>query len=130
MANHFLDDLTKGQRLVTYSILIFIFSFLVLLFAPVLSIGPDVRMAGWLYVAGVVLAALGTIVGTYLLARGLGHSRPAGVTLTLLLGVPMVNILVLAVLVVRANRALKAGGYKLTFLGASRASAPAPTLGQ
>jgi hypothetical protein len=95
MANHSLNELTKGQRLVTYSILIFIFSFLVLLFALVLSIGPDNRMAGWL-----------------------------------LLVAPMVNILVLAVLVVRANRALKAGGYKVTFLGASKASAPPPTPGQ
>ena len=40
-------DLMKGQRLVTYSILFFIFSFLVLLFASVLWIGPDNRTAGW-----------------------------------------------------------------------------------
>ena len=130
MANHSLNDLVKGQKLVTYSILFFIFSFLVLLFASVLWIGPDDRMAGWLIVAGICLAALGTVVGTYLVARGLGHSRPAGVTLTLLLVVPMVNILVLAVLVVRANRALKAAGYKVTFLGASKASAPQPIPGQ
>ena len=72
VANHSLNDLVKGQRLVTYSILFFIFSFLVLLFASVLSIGPDNRMAGGLIVTGICLAALGTAVGTYLVARGLG----------------------------------------------------------
>ena len=119
MENHSLNDLMKGQRLVTYSILLYIFSILVLLFASVLSIGPDNRIAGGLIVAAICLAALGTIVGTYLLARGLGHSRLVGVILTLLLVVPTVNILVILVLVLRANRALKAAGYKVTFLGAS-----------
>ena len=42
----------------------------------------------------------------------------------------MVNILVLAVLALRANRALKAAGYKVTFLGAGKASAPRPIPGQ
>jgi len=130
MENHSLNDLMKGQRLVTYSILLFIFSFLVLLFASVLSIGPDNRMAGWLIVAGICLAALGTIVGTYIVARGLGHSRPVCVILTLLLAVPTVNIVVILVLVLRANKALTAAGYKVTFLGASKASAPRSIPGQ
>ena len=125
MANHSLNDLMKGRRLVTYSILlVMLFAILVLLFAFVVPISRDGTIDGWLFVAVVFLAALGAIVGTCVHARGLGHSRPVGVILTLLLVVPMVNILVLAVLVVRANRALKAAGYKVTFPGRQQGQCP------
>ncbi len=104
-----LTELARGQKLLIYAILINIA-------AIVLRSALSTVVAG---ILGLVTLAL-AIMGIFGMAAALRFSSAVKVLLTLSMLVPFVNLIVMLFLNVRATKVLKAGGYKVGLLGASK----------
>lgn len=98
----------SGQRLVILGILFYVAAILLQL-----VVGP---IAALLVLVTLILG----IIGLVRMARGLGISVVMTILLIVLMVVPLIGLLVLVGLNGRATRALRAGGYKVGFLGASK----------
>jgi hypothetical protein len=103
-----IDRIASAQKLVIYSILTYFAAMAIRAF-----MGP----------VGVVvlLAALVMgLVGSFRLCSSLGYSTLVKVILMVLMLVPLVSLLVLLVLNRKATGRLRAAGYRVGLLGASR----------
>ena len=101
-----LNRIARGQRHV-------IFALLVQIVASALAMGAP--QAGLLFV---MVAFVYAVVAVVMLAAALGFSVVSRVLLCIGLLIPLVSLLVLAVLSSRASKRLRAGGFKVGFLGA------------
>lgn len=102
-----LRQVAKGQKLTIYSILLNFATFALGSVSPVLGMLVSIGAAA--------LAVYGVVI----LATGLGMALWARVLLALLMFVPVVNLVTLVVLNLRATRVLRNAGYSVGLLGAS-----------
>ena len=103
-----LARIAGGQRLVIYAILLNL-----VVFALTVAIGD---IAALLYLPVLALS----LVGLHRLASGLGYAVWKEVCLMVLMLIPLLNIITLVVINSRATKTLRAGGYTVGLLGASR----------
>ena len=103
-----IEQVAGAQKLIIFSILGYFAGA-----AAQTFLGP----IGVLVVLGAVLAGL---VGTFRLCSGLGYSMPVRVILIVLMFVPLVSLVVLLVLNAKATARLRAAGYHVGLLGATR----------
>jgi hypothetical protein len=103
-----IELVAAGQKMIIYAILINIG---VVVFQKVA--GPII---GLLAITALVLS----IWGVFRLSAGLGMSLVAKVVLAVCMCIPLVNLIVLLVLNSKATRALRAAGYRVGLLGASK----------
>jgi hypothetical protein len=97
----------SGQKLVIYAIL-----FQLVTVAVQMTVGSlPVVLA---------LTVLVSIIGVVRLSAGMGHSIVTRIILAILMLVPPINLITLLVLNSRATRTLRAAGYKVGLLGASK----------
>ncbi len=101
-----LNRIARGQRHVMYALLVQILAYVLGRGAP--SIGMFVLLAAFIY----------AVVAVVQLAAALGFSVVSRVLLCIGLLIPLISLLVLAVLSSRASQRLRAGGFKVGFLGA------------
>lgn len=101
-----LDDLASGQKFAIYAILLY--------FAMLALRAATVPAAGLLYLACMVLAA----IGIYRMARGLEWRMWRRVLALIGSLLPLVGLLILLRLNFRASSSLKAAGYSVGLLGA------------
>jgi hypothetical protein len=101
-----LNRIARGQRHVMYALLVQIAAY---------ALG---RGAPQLAVLFVLAAFVYAVVAVVQLAAALGYSMVSRVLLCIGLLIPLVSLLVLAVLSSRASQRLRAGGFKVGFLGA------------
>ncbi|WP_163338699.1 hypothetical protein [Desulfopila sp. IMCC35008] len=102
------EKVKKGQKLVIYAILINISAYLVQA-----AIG---QVAVLVNIVSIIVA----LVGLYYLAKGLGMSILTKIFVLILLFIPLLNILTMLVLNSKATAKLRAAGYKVGLLGASK----------
>jgi hypothetical protein len=103
-----IEQVASAQKLIIYSILAYFGGALV---------------RAWLGPIGLlvfVCAILMGLVGTFRLCSALGYSMAVRVILIVLLFVPLVSLIVLLVLNAKATGRLRAAGYHVGLLGASR----------
>ena len=103
-----IEAVAAGQKLVIYAILVYF-----LAAAARVAIGP-VALVGGLVALGLALAGI-LRVGT-----GMGDSTAIKVLCVVLMFIPLVGLIMLLVLNSRATSRLRAAGYRVGFLGASR----------
>lgn len=103
-----IERVASAQKLIIYSILAYFAAM-----AVRALLGP----IGLVVLLGALLMG---IVGTFRLCSSLGYSLPAKVILMVLMFVPLVSVLVLLVLNRKATERLRAAGYRVGLLGASR----------
>jgi hypothetical protein len=104
-----LDQVASGQRLIIYSI--------------VLGLGAmimDRSSPGPLVFALVIIGLVLSIIGMLRLCNGMGYSTLNKVFLIITLFIPIVSLLVLVSLSIRATGRLKEAGYKVGLFGAKR----------
>jgi hypothetical protein len=104
-----LELVAGGQKRIIYAILLDLVSAAVSKTFPT----PIVFTLG-------LLALILAITGILRLCNGMGYSTLNKVFLVITLFIPLVNLIVLVSLSIRATSRLKAGGYKVGFLGAKR----------
>jgi hypothetical protein len=104
-----LDKVASGQKLIIYSILL---SFV--------SMAANTAFPPMVVFALVLCTAIMSIVGAVRLCNGLGYSIASKVVLIIGLLIPIVSLLVLVSLSIRATNRLKQAGYKVGLLGARR----------
>lgn len=102
------EKVASGQKLVIFAILLYF-----LTIALQVAIGP---MAGLLGIAVLVLA----LIGIFRIGSGMDFSLITKIVLVILMFVPLVNLITLFILNMRATRRLREAGYKVGLLGASR----------
>ena len=103
-----IDDVATGQRLVILAVLANIGTAIL-----VQSVGTEWAPLG--------LVAFGlALTGLFRLGSGLGYSSGKQVLLVVLSLVPLVNLAMLAIVNSEATKALRAAGYKVGFLGATK----------
>lgn len=105
---HNIENVASGQKLIIWAILLNI-----LTYGLVYAIGD---IAGLLSIAVIVLS----FVGLFKLASGLGYSIAAKIGFIILLIIPLIGLITLLILNSKATKALRAAGYKVGLLGASR----------
>lgn len=103
-----IDEVASAQKLIIYAILAYFVAG-----AIRVSMGP----VGLLVALGALVMGL---VGTYRLCSGLGFSMASRIILLVLMFVPLVSLIVLLVLNAKATAKLRAAGYRVGLLGASR----------
>jgi hypothetical protein len=104
-----LPKVASGQRLIIYAILLNILT--------VIATATVGELAG----LGVALCALVmALVGLFQLTSGMRYAVGWRVVLFVLMFIPLINLITLVILNSRATQALRAGGYKVGLLGASR----------
>ena len=103
-----IEQVASVQKLIIFSILAYFAGAAARTF-----LGP----IGLLLVLGAVLMGL---IGTFRLCSGLGYSMLVRVILIVLMFVPLVSLVVLLVLNARATARLRAAGYHVGLLGATR----------
>lgn len=103
-----IEQVASAQKLIIFSILAYFAGA-----AAQTFLGP----IGLLLVLGAVLMGL---IGTFRLCSGLGYSMAVRVILIVLMFVPLVSLIVLLVLNARATARLRAAGYRVGLLGATR----------
>jgi len=103
-----IEQLVSGQKLVIYAILVYLAIILVRT-----AVGP---IAGLLAIGSLVLS----IMGILRISEGLGYGTGTKVLLFILMFVPLVGLITLLVLNSKATSLLRAAGYKVGLLGASR----------
>jgi hypothetical protein len=104
-----LDQVASGQKLIIYSILL---SFV--------SMAANAAFPPLLVLVLVLCTAVMSIVGAVRLCNGLGYSIASKVVVIIGLLIPIVSLLVLVSLSIRATNRLKQAGYKVGLLGARR----------
>ena len=105
---HAVEDIATGQKLIILALL--------------------VNIAGAVLVsrAGLEWAALGLVafglalIGLLRLSSGLGYTSAKRTFLAILLLIPVVSLVTLAIVNAEATRALRAAGYKVGLLGATK----------
>lgn len=103
-----IEQVASAQKLIIYSILGYFVAM-----AVRAMLGP----VGVLVALAALVMAL---IGTYRLCSGLGYSMPVRVLLLVLMFVPLLSLIVLLVLNGRATARLRAAGYRVGLLGATR----------
>lgn len=110
-----LRELQRGQKLIIYAILAYfgtVFLLLIFVWAGLENVfGP---LAGLLAIASIIMG----LVGSVRLSRGLGNQKELTIFLVILMMVPFLGLIVLLILNSKATKRLRAGGYKVGFLGA------------
>ena len=101
-----LNRIAHGQRQVMFALLAQIAASVLARALP--QIGPLLLIAAFIY----------SVVAVVRLTSALGISVVPRVLLSIGLLVPLINLVVLAVLSSRASRRLRAGGFRIGFLGA------------
>lgn len=104
-----LSKVASGQRLIIYAILLNLLSLVVK--------GTAGDVAG---LAVGIVAAVVALVGLFRLASGMEYAVGWRVLLAVLMVIPLISLITLVILNSRATKALRAGGYKVGLLGASR----------
>jgi hypothetical protein len=105
-----LEQLRSGQKLIIYAILVNFLGFL--------GTGKP------LYVLAVsIVAVVLALVGFFRMAGGFQYSVGAKIALVVTQFIPLINIIVLIVLNTRATKLLRAAGFTVGLLGASRRAA-------
>jgi hypothetical protein len=104
-----LDQVASGQKLVIYSIVL---SFLIM--------AANATLPQALVFALLLVTIVMSIIGVVRLCNGLGYSTSTKVLLIIGLFLPIVSLIVLISLSVKATNRLKAAGYKVGLLGAKR----------
>lgn len=104
-----LSKVASGQRLIIYAILLNLLSLVVK--------GTAGDVPG--LAVGIVATVLG-LVGVFRLASGMGYAVGWRVFLAVLMVIPLIGLITLVFLNSRATKALRARGYKVGLLGASR----------
>ncbi len=103
-----IDKIARGQKLVVYA---FILYFAAMALQSVLGF----------VVALVALGALVTaLVGVFRLSSGMGHGTGLKILWIVLMFVPLINLITLLRLNSSATKALRAAGYRVGLLGASK----------
>jgi len=103
-----IEQVARGQKLIIYAILINIISIILqIVIHPIIGF------------VGLISLAL-SIIGIIKLATGLGSSVLAKIIYIILMIIPLVNLITLLVLNSRATRELRAAGYKVGLMGASK----------
>ncbi|MFN0164040.1 MAG: hypothetical protein ACKVQQ_22630 [Burkholderiales bacterium] len=105
-----LEKLASGQKLVIWGIILSIGS-LALQFA----IGP------FAFVLGIVSFIM-SVIGVLRLANGFGYGTGRKIVYIIGLFIPLLSLVMLIVLSVRATRHLREGGYTVGLFGASKTS--------
>lgn len=103
-----IERIASAQKLIIYSILAYFAAM-----AVRAAFGP-VGLVVW------VAALIMGLVGSFRLCASLGYSTVAKVILMVLMVVPLIGLLVLLVLNRQATAKLRAAGYRVGLLGASR----------
>ena len=103
-----IEKVALGQKLIIWAILLNI-----LTYGLQYAIGD---IAGLLFIVVLVLS----LVGLFKLASGLGYSTGAKIGFVILLLIPLIGLITLLILNSKATTALRAAGYKVGLLGASR----------
>lgn len=103
-----IEQVASAQKLIIYSILAYFAAA-----AIRASMGPIGVLVG----LGALVMGL---VGTYRLCSGLGYSMATRIILMVLMFLPLVGLIVLLVLNSKATGRLRAAGYRVGLLGASR----------
>lgn len=103
-----IEKVKKGQKLLIYAILINISAYLVQM-----AVG---EIAVLVNIVSVIMA----LVGLYYLAKGLGMSILMKIIVLILLFIPLLNLLTMLVMNSKATAKLRAAGYKVGLLGASK----------
>jgi hypothetical protein len=103
-----IEKVATGQKLIIYAILV---NFLAM--ALVRAFGG---IAGLLGIVAIVLS----LAGLMRLGSGLQYSTGKKILLVPLMFVPLISIITLAILNSRATKSLRAAGYRVGLLGASR----------
>lgn len=102
-----LEQIASGQKLIIYSILLN-FAGIALQHSPLLLLLASL--------AAIVMS----IVGIVRLCGGFGHSTATKVLLVIGCFIPLVNLVILVTLSMKATGRLREAGYKVGLLGASR----------
>lgn len=102
------EKVKKGQKLIIYAILINLSAYLVQM-----AVG---QVAVLVTLASTIVA----LVGLYHLSKGLGMSILTKIFVLILLFIPLLNILTMLVINSKATARLRAAGYKVGLLGASK----------
>jgi hypothetical protein len=104
-----IEKVAGGQRLVIWGILVNIAAW-----GLQLAISPFLGLL-------LSLGAIGlSLVGIFRLATGMGYATAVKILLLVAMLVPIVNVLLLLTVNARATRRLRAAGYRVGLLGASR----------
>jgi len=106
--NLLIERVASGQKLVIYAILINII-------ATILQIAIN-PLFGLLGLVSLVMS----IIGIIKLATGLGSSLIAKIIYIVLMIIPLINLITLLILNSRATKVLRANGYKVGLMGASK----------
>lgn len=102
------EKVKKGQKMIIYAILINLSAYLVQM-----AVG---QVAVLVTLASTIVA----LVGLYYLSKGLGMSILTKIFVLILLFIPLLNILTMLVINSKATARLRAAGYKVGLLGASK----------
>lgn len=102
-----IEDVKDGQKMILYSIAIYIFGLLLSAVLPEFIIG-----------IGLIGAMVLGVVGFFRLTKGLGYSTGKKILLFILLLIPLVSLITLVLLSGKATEKLRAAGYKVGLLGA------------
>ncbi|HUB90486.1 MAG TPA: hypothetical protein VMA74_12245 [Dyella sp.] len=102
-----LQQIASGQKLIIYSILL-----------NVVSISLQ-RSSGGLALAASLVAIVMSLIGILRLCGGFEYSTGAKVLLVIGSFIPLVNLVILVVLSMKATGRLREAGYKVGLLGAS-----------
>lgn len=110
-----IEFVRRGQKLVIWAILLNIL-------VPIVAIalGGVGRTTAILVQIGGLVAVAFAIYGLYCLGKGMRASILVGIVTVLCMFVPLLNLLVLLLINGSATRRLRAAGYKVGLLGASK----------
>lgn len=102
-----LQQIASGQKLIIYSIIL-----------NFITIALQHSSGGLALVASLVALVM-SIIGIVRLCGGFGHSTGTKVLLVIGCFIPLVNLVILVVLSMKATGRLREAGYKVGLLGAS-----------
>jgi len=103
-----IDKIARGQRLVVYA---FILYFVAMALQSTLGL-----ITGLVALAALVMA----LIGVFCLSSGMGHASGLKILWIVLMFVPLINLITLLRLNSSATKALRAAGYRVGLLGASK----------
>lgn len=103
-----IEKVASGQKMIIWAILL-----------NFLTIGLQVAIGDIAGLLGIV-ALIFSLVGLFRLATGLGYSTGAKIGFVILLLIPLIGLITLLILNSKATAALRAAGYKVGLLGATK----------
>jgi hypothetical protein len=108
LKNLLIERVASGQKLIIYAILINIIATILQI-----TVHPAIGLLG-------LVSLVMSVIGIIKLATGLSSSLIAKIIYVILMFIPLINLITLLVLNSRATKALRANGYKVGLLGASK----------